>query len=92
MRSALSPVKKEVESTRETKEAEMRAQRMDAEMRTNRNDFFKTNERKNEVALAKADGGYKSKAFKVDSSYLKKLDYRCNGKIAKDAATSELSN
>lgn len=79
IRSALSPVKHEVEGTKETRDAEIRAERMDAEMRTNRNDFFKKNERKNEIALAKADGGTNSKAFKVDSSYLKKLDYRCNG-------------
>ncbi|GAV02494.1 hypothetical protein RvY_13053-1 [Ramazzottius varieornatus] len=78
LHKSLSPVKNEVENTKETKEEEVKAARMDAEMGTKRSDYFHEQERKNAAKLAKEDGGNKSKAFAVDTSYIKKLDYRCN--------------
>ncbi|XP_055336051.1 protein sneaky-like isoform X2 [Paramacrobiotus metropolitanus] len=94
IRSALSPVRKEVESEKETREAEIRAQRLDAEMRTDRNAFLTQIEKQNAVALAKADGGTKSKAFKIDTCYLKKLDYRCNDiwSLAVDTCKKSFAN
>ena len=78
MRKSLSPIKAEVEDTRETKEAQVKAVRLDAELGTDRNEFFQKNQEKNAALLAKEDGGKNTKAFKTDTAYMKKLDYRCN--------------
>ena len=81
LQKSLSPVKNEVENSKETKEEEIKAARLDAEMGTKRSEYFHQQEKKNAANLAKEDGGNKSKAFAVDSAYIKKLDYRCNSTL-----------